>query len=177
MWGLLDIIINREPREPSGQELIDIRNARVVELEDLGDGSDGVLGGLDVLHRSAVAVVNDLYEIWYGRGARLGVLSAAVHGHETNTVARRLTHLGRLVHHRLDESLQEVLLVLYRVRAAELQHVVPYAQRPLAVRVWPFRTLSFNQSLLLVFNNIYRESRVNLPINVRNGVRVVRTVA
>ena len=108
---------------------------RAVVLEYLGDGADGVLRRLDVLDRAALAIADHLKQERYGGGARLRVLSAAVHGHHAGAVAGRLTHVGRLVDDLLEQTLQEELLVLDGLRSAELDHVVPHAQRPLPVRI------------------------------------------
>jgi hypothetical protein len=130
--GLFCVVVDGQPREPSGQNLIDVYS-RAVVFEDFGDGANGVLSGLHVLGRATFAIVYHLYEKRQTAGARLSVLYAAAHGHHAHAVAGRLSHLGGGIDQLLEHALQERVLILDRLDAAKFQHVVPHTQRPLAV--------------------------------------------
>ena len=59
--SLVHIFSDRQPGEPDWQDLVQVDLASVV-LEDLGDCTDGVLCGVDVLGLSGVWLVDQVTE-------------------------------------------------------------------------------------------------------------------
>ena len=60
MFSLVGVFPDRKPREPGALHFVEVRNALWLELADLGDGRDGVFGGVAVLRLARVARLDDL---------------------------------------------------------------------------------------------------------------------
>ena len=70
--GAYLVLPHGQPRDPVGEHVVDLDGRRVV-LEDLGDGRDGVLGRVDVLHRARVHGADHGHQTRHGLGAGLRV--------------------------------------------------------------------------------------------------------
>ena len=62
MFSFISIFPDRKPREPGVLHFVEVWDALWLELADLGDGRDGVFGGVAVLRLARVARLDDLDE-------------------------------------------------------------------------------------------------------------------
>ena len=104
-----------------------------IELKDLGDGADGVLGGIDVLHRSTIRGLDHVAKernSLRGGGGRARTTELAEHA---TTICGGLPHLRLGAGHAGKQPGEEDALVLLTLWTGVLHEVVEDAETPLKV--------------------------------------------
>lgn len=89
---------------------------RVVILDDLSDGRDSILGGVDVLDGARVRVSDERGQQRHGASARARKLHAAELREHAAPVRARLPDFRLRLAETIQHRLQEYILILYACR-------------------------------------------------------------